>query len=72
MVPCLCLAIAALGAHAVFVQRDAAQRAALHLPAGLIGLGGHVHAAGKGQLDNVQLVLEQVVDNFNGSITKSV
>ena len=52
------LFVAALGADAVFVQGDAAQRAAVDLVVGLELCGGGVHTAGEGDLGNVQLVLE--------------
>ena len=66
----LLLLIAALGADAVLVQRDAAQRAAVDLLRGRILLRSGVHAAGEGELCDVQLVLEQVVDDLDHALNR--
>ena len=57
--------IAALRADAVFIQRNAAQRAAVNLVLGLEFCGSCIDAAGKGNLCDVQLILQEIVDNLN-------
>ena len=58
------VAVAALGANALFVQGDAAERTAVNgFANGELGRGG-VHTAGEGEFRNVELVLEQVVHDF--------
>ena len=57
--------IPALRADALFIQGDAAQRAAVDVVLGLKFRGGRVDAAGKGELGDVQLVLQQVVHDLD-------
>ena len=61
------LAVAALGADAGFVERNAAQGAAVDLVVGIELSRGGVDAAGKGDLGDVELVLQQIVDNFKAA-----
>lgn len=64
----LLLLVAALGAAAVLVQRDAAERAAVDAPLDLELAGGGVDAAREGDLRDIELVLEQRVDNLDHAL----
>ena len=59
------LSVATLRAHAVFIQFDAAEGAAVDAVSGGELAGGSVHAAGEGEFHDVEFVFEQVIDNFN-------
>ena len=61
----LFLAITALRAYAFFVQRDAAERAAVNAAANGEFCRSGIDSAGEGDFGNVQLVLQQVVDNLD-------
>ena len=64
----LLLAVSALGANPVLIERDAAEGAAVNLLAGVeLGAGG-IHATGEGEFGNVEFVLEQVIDNLDHAL----
>ena len=61
----LLLFISALGADTLLVQSNSAQGAAVNLAAGGVFLGGGIDAAGKGELGNIQLILQQIINNLD-------
>ena len=64
----LLLFVSALRADAVFIQRDAAQRAAVNFIFRVKFRAGSVYAAGKSELRNVQLILQQVINDLDHAL----
>ena len=60
--------VAAFRANAVLIQCNAAKRATINFVVCLEFCGGRIDAAGKGKLCNIQLVLQQIVHNFNHTL----
>ena len=60
--------VTALGAHAIFIQCNSAQRATVNVILGVEFRRCRIDTTYKGNLGNVQLVFQQVIDNLNHTL----
>ena len=58
------LFVSTFGTHTFFVQGDAAERTTIYLVLSLVFTRASVDTAREGNLGNVKLVLEQIVDDL--------
>ena len=59
------LSVSAFWAYAVFIQSNAAERAAIHAFLGFVFLGRSVDTAGESDFGNIEFVLQQVIHDLD-------
>ena len=62
------LFIAALGANALFIERNSAERTTVYFISGYKFFAGGIYSAGERNLCYVEFILQKVVDNFNHTL----